>query len=194
MASVSLNNKTKELLLDGLFELMNDKPLEKISVKEIAQTCQISRRTFYYHFDDVYDALGWYFKQILSKLVSDSDKEGEPRTFSDFLLKFTDYICENRTIIEKIYASSQGWRIRDMFYKYTSDYFCSYLKSRPELNSFPTESLENLSNCCIISVSALIQEWFVGNLKVSRDQLLSLFSDSENNVEHMVLHMLKKLS
>ena len=45
---------------------MKTKPLDKIRVNEIIEDCQISRHTFYYHFDNIYDAVYWEFERILN--------------------------------------------------------------------------------------------------------------------------------
>ena len=38
---------------------MEKKPLSKITVSEIIADCNVNRRTFYYHFDDIYALLKW---------------------------------------------------------------------------------------------------------------------------------------
>ena len=42
---------TKNLLKESLLELLKDKPLEKITVTEIAKRADINRGTFYLHYD-----------------------------------------------------------------------------------------------------------------------------------------------
>ena len=46
---------TRQELCAALFSLMREKPLDKISVREISEACDIPRSTFYYHFTDIYD-------------------------------------------------------------------------------------------------------------------------------------------
>ena len=41
---------TKELILSSLYDLLRDKPYEKITVSAIVKNCGISQRTFYHHF------------------------------------------------------------------------------------------------------------------------------------------------
>lgn len=53
-------DETKLRFAQALRELMNEKPLEKISVIEVAQHAGISRKAFYNHFTDKYDLLNWY--------------------------------------------------------------------------------------------------------------------------------------
>ncbi|MEG1932709.1 MAG: TetR family transcriptional regulator, partial [Pygmaiobacter sp.] len=52
---------TKRVLGDSLKELMQKKPLAKISVGDITAHCGINRQTFYYHFKDKYDLVNWIY-------------------------------------------------------------------------------------------------------------------------------------
>ena len=49
--------KTKSLLLQCLLQLMEEKDVKDISVKELADLADINRGTFYLHYSDIYDML-----------------------------------------------------------------------------------------------------------------------------------------
>lgn len=50
---------TKRALEDSLKHLLLQKPLNKITINDIAEDCGINRMTFYYHFKDIYDLVEW---------------------------------------------------------------------------------------------------------------------------------------
>lgn len=50
--------RTKALLLQGLIQLMEEKDIKDISVKELSDLADINRGTFYLHYSDVYNMLG----------------------------------------------------------------------------------------------------------------------------------------
>ena len=54
---------TKKALADALKKMMVNKPIDRITVNDLVETCGVSRQTFYYHFDDVYDLLEWVFEE-----------------------------------------------------------------------------------------------------------------------------------
>ncbi len=43
----------------SLKKLIQKKPLNKITISDITNDCDISRMTFYYHFKDIYDLVEW---------------------------------------------------------------------------------------------------------------------------------------
>ena len=41
--------------------------VDRITVREIVQTCGTTRQTFYRHFTDKYDLINWYFDKLLAE-------------------------------------------------------------------------------------------------------------------------------
>lgn len=46
-------NRTKKVIIDVFWQLLEEKPYSKITVQNIVERCQISRNSFYYHFQDI---------------------------------------------------------------------------------------------------------------------------------------------
>ena len=56
---------TKKILKDSLMELMKEKPISKISIKEICDLSEMSRSTFYLHYQDQFELLADIEKEVL---------------------------------------------------------------------------------------------------------------------------------
>lgn len=63
------SQNTKRMLADMLISLLHTKPISKITVSEIVNLCDINRKTFYYHFQDVYDLLEWHLDCEVEKII-----------------------------------------------------------------------------------------------------------------------------
>lgn len=61
----------------------------KITVKEIVETCGLTRQTFYRNFQDKYDLINWYFDKIL---LESFEHMGEGRTVYESLVNKFEYI------------------------------------------------------------------------------------------------------
>lgn len=48
---------TKLLIRQALLELLRERPLQQLTVRELCETAGISRGTFYSHYDDLYDLM-----------------------------------------------------------------------------------------------------------------------------------------
>ena len=55
------SEKMKYKLANGMKELLVHTPVDKITVKQIVDQCDVTRPTFYRHFKDKYDLINWYF-------------------------------------------------------------------------------------------------------------------------------------
>lgn len=56
--------RTRNSLFSAFIELRATKPVEKITVKELTEKANISKQTFYLHFQDIYD-LSEYLEMML---------------------------------------------------------------------------------------------------------------------------------
>lgn len=50
-------HKTRKIIKDTLTEMMHEKPVDQITVKELAERADLNRGTFYFHYRDIYDLL-----------------------------------------------------------------------------------------------------------------------------------------
>ena len=66
METVKVQDKTRFKLAKSMKELMKSKPLDKITVTDIVENCDVSRQSFYRLFQDKYDLVNWYF-EVLSE-------------------------------------------------------------------------------------------------------------------------------
>ena len=86
------SQNTKRMILDTFLDLLQKKSLSKITISEIVNTCQINRKTFYYHFVDIYDLLEWYLTEKLEETLGAFDLVED---FEKILLISKEYIVQN---------------------------------------------------------------------------------------------------
>jgi len=59
--------KTRMQLRAGLTQLMKEKPIKDITVRELAQLVDINRCTFYLHYRDIYDMVAQVEQEVFSE-------------------------------------------------------------------------------------------------------------------------------
>ena len=64
-----MTNTTKVAIKESIIRLLNRKPLNKITVKEIVDDCGINRNTFYYHYADISALLEEIFNEQSDQLL-----------------------------------------------------------------------------------------------------------------------------
>ena len=93
-------NITKLALEAALKKELLTKPLDKITINDLAEDCGISRMAFYYHFKDIYDLVEWVCvedgtKALQGKKTYENWQEGFCQIF--------EAVQENKPFIMNVY-------------------------------------------------------------------------------------------
>ncbi|MDY4031451.1 MAG: TetR/AcrR family transcriptional regulator [Pyramidobacter sp.] len=70
-----MDDDLKERIARELIGLVREKSWDKVTVRELTKRCGISRGGFYYHFQDVMDALEWAAFREVSKLLEQAGRQ-----------------------------------------------------------------------------------------------------------------------
>ncbi|MEE8721730.1 MAG: TetR/AcrR family transcriptional regulator [Eggerthellaceae bacterium] len=95
-------NFTEQAITEALITLLNDRPLDKITVSDIASECGINRNTFYYHYHDVYELVEDLFKTETERVIGNlSDDDSIVEAFT----RAISFVLENKQAITHVYQS-----------------------------------------------------------------------------------------
>lgn len=98
MKAKELNNssrKTRRTIKKVFAEMLSEKrELGKISVSELCQRAEISRGTFYSHYDDIYGVAEEYENELIDAFF-DNARLCETRSIGHFIDSFFEFIRQN---------------------------------------------------------------------------------------------------
>lgn len=98
---------TKRKLALALKELLLEKPLKKITIQDIVERSHMTRQSFYYHFQDIYDVLELLCQyELIDKITY---KEEVP--FDEWLVEVVLLVQENRWLYKKILLEMDWQRV-----------------------------------------------------------------------------------
>ncbi len=121
----------KNVIADNFFSMVKQKGIDKITVKDLVETCHISRQTFYYHFQDILDVIEWSARQAIQKALDASLSEEDPERA---IRKFIAVAVENHELIQKLLQSQKHERIEKIFVEGLKIYLLELLRSKaPDL-------------------------------------------------------------
>lgn len=92
------NRKTrmvKRMLKEALIELLNEKKIGSISVRELAERADINRSTFYSHYEDVYQLLDEIAKEAVTHIPFDN---GIERVSREKIMEAMQYMEKHREL------------------------------------------------------------------------------------------------
>ena len=96
---------TKKAIIESFEKLIESKPLERITVKDIVADCGVTRNTFYYHFEDIFDLAKTVLLERLSQIGSVFGQEND---WEGFFLLLAKSITKNRRTIRNFIRSGKS--------------------------------------------------------------------------------------
>ena len=63
---------TKKAIIEAFIELLGERPLDKITVKDIVTRCGVNRNTFYYYYQDIYALVADIFELETQRILGDN--------------------------------------------------------------------------------------------------------------------------
>ena len=112
-------NFTKQAIKTSFIKLLNEQPLNKISVRSIVEDCGINRNSFYYHYRDIPDLIEEIVKEEIDSLISKYPTISSIDECVCVALRFT---LENKRAVLHIYNSVN----RDIYERYLMK-ICEYV-------------------------------------------------------------------
>lgn len=169
--SQSANTSTKKLLADSLKKLMTTKPLNKISVYEIAEDCGVNRQTFYYHFHDIIDLLEWMLKEEALALFKDS---GDSLSLSEGLLRLLKYIQKNEALCLCTLQSLGHKHLRNFFYEGINSVIRSIVDEFSADLNVSEKHKAFIAHFYTVSFAGFLENWLQEGLKDDPEEIILL--------------------
>ena len=110
---------TKQYIADHLNALLKRMQLEDITVKALVEDCQISRQTFYYHFQDIMEVIEWSMEQAARAMLEQSLRADTPEEALGILISST---LNNRELILRLMDSQKREQIEALFVRAVRKY------------------------------------------------------------------------
>lgn len=153
---------TKNAIREAFIALLNERPLDKISVVDIAERCGINRNTFYYYYCDIYDLLSEVLQIEMEKLAARSAKA---TGWQDACVNSLSFVRENRRAIYHLYNSAD----RDLLERYIYDAAYPTMRAGISLTAeglnVPEHDIDLLAKFYTAALQGLVAHWLRCGMK-----------------------------
>lgn len=130
--------KTRESIINAFLQLRAKKPLERITVKELADLARVNKATFYLHYKDVYDLSetleNELFERAFNSVAHPNSVLSEPKLF---IKELVEGFVANKPLIDIIFGHDRRGILADKFEdevrKFIFEKYPRY-KDSPEMN------------------------------------------------------------
>ena len=168
-----MSNLTKRALEASLKKLLLKKPLDKITISDIADDCGMNRMTFYYHFQDIYDLIAWSFDEDAEKILA-GKKSYE--TWQEGYLQLFLSILENKPLIMNVYRSVSREQLEQYLFKVSYRLLRDVVEEEDKERVVSEEDKDFIANFYKYAYVGLILDWIQRDMKENPEQIISRMS------------------
>ena len=167
---------TKELLADSFWELAEKVPINKITIANITDNCEVTQPTFYRYFKDKYDMIAWIYIREAEKNVGKIGTDGY--VWKDTLRDGMRFYDENPNYMVNALKHTSG---RDSFLFQMSDMNMRFIedeiKRKLKVKECP-QDLTAIARMFCYGTNQFLYDWLIKSSDLSCEQVADLMEKS----------------
>ena len=152
---------TKRALAASLKNMLLKKPLNKITINDIAEDCGINRMTFYYHFKDIYDLVEWTCEEDAAKAL---EGKNTYNTWQQGFLNIFYAVLENKPFIMNVYRSVSREQVEIYLYRVTYDLLIGVVNERSANMSVSEDDKKFIADFYKFAFVGIMLEWIKNDM------------------------------
>lgn len=164
---------TKKYIRDALFELISEKPVEKITITELCAKADINRNTFYKYYytpKDVLESIENEFLEQVMDVINSMPIENPTK----LLETICGIIYEKRELCRILLSENGDHAFVVKVKKLCQDIVLS--KAREYTGNFSEQTLNIMYNFAADGSLSVIKDWIVNEIDMSPDETAATIS------------------
>ena len=157
-----MSQVTKRALEASLKHLLLQKPLNKITINDIAEDCGINRMTFYYHFRDIYDLVEWACQEDARRIL---DGKRTYTTWQEGFRRILDGLIDNRPFILNVYRSVRREQVETFLFQVTHGLLMGVVEELDPRGEVREEDKAFLADFYKYAFVGLVLDWIRTGMK-----------------------------
>lgn len=164
-----MSNTTKRMLSLSLKKLLAKTTLDNITIQDITDDAEVSRKTFYYHFQDIYALLEWTLSEDCRCLLESKVKRGD---WQESIVTLFEYMQENRLIILNAFHSLERDTLEHEVFSILSPLLFDLLNAQPNFELLNDEDQRFIVSVYGLGVTGLLLRWISTDMLAPSEPLI----------------------
>lgn len=176
--------RTDRILRESFAQLLTEKPLHTISVKELTDRADIHRSTFYAHYTDVYDLYYRMEEDVISEIHSIIEKDYHLNLAQCYRL-LTEYVYEHKSLSRLLFIGENSYSVIHMLTNEFHESCRSYWQRIPGVDCISKE-LDFTIRYHVQGCFALIRRWCESDFDISIEEMTAIITNIDNTITEYV--------
>ena len=164
---------TKRALEDSLKHLLLKKPLNKITINDIAVDCGINRMTFYYHFKDIYDLVEWVCLEDAKRAL---DGKSSYDTWQQGFVRIFRAVQENKPFVMNVYRCVSREQVEHYLTPLTDDLLMGVINELSADMVVREEDKAFIARVYSYAFVGLMLDWIKDDMRGDPERLVARFA------------------
>ena len=147
---------TKNAIKSAFTSLLEEKPLNQITIKELVRVCKINRNTFYYHYHSINDLVEEVMLDETDKITT---AYPTPNSLEECVFAILDFVKENHRAIFHVYNSMSRATCEKFLWKVCRRFVESYWESADMKKHFTEVDSEIITDFYVAQCFGLAMHW-----------------------------------
>lgn len=160
---------TQKAIAESLIKLLNEKPLDKITIKDIVEDCGINRNTFYYHFEDIPSLVKMILNRETQKVLL---RQEEVVSWEEDFIRAAQFALQNKKVVYHIYNSVQREDAEKYLYDIAGDVMWHYVEAVAAGSRAKEEDKRLIADFYKSALVGMTLDWLNNGMKYSPEPLI----------------------
>ncbi|MCD8048513.1 MAG: TetR/AcrR family transcriptional regulator [Clostridia bacterium] len=148
---------TKKAIKDAFMKLLDEKPFEAITVKDIAAECGINRNTFYYNYKDIYALTDDILQEEIRAVAKEYGREYI--SWNEALMYAAGDVLRKRKAIYHLHNSPESGQIRKCLEKVLYGVVFDFVKTEAREVDISEEDTDFVVRFYVYALVGLLDDW-----------------------------------
>lgn len=167
-----MSNTTKRALSQALKTLLSKGPISSITVQSLADEAEVSRKTFYYHFQDIYDLMKWTMTEEFERIVAGNRTIN---TWQQALLNLLTYMQQNQVLIFNLLMSLEDEFFTEQIHQAIAEPFLGLLQQSPQFRQMSLDDQKFFSMMQLYGFVGIIMDWLRAGMQIPAATVVESF-------------------
>lgn len=163
---------TKKILRESLLELMEEKDISKVTIKEICNLSDMSRSTFYLHYQDQYALLEDIENEVLEKTFENLGGLDSKLDTIESIEIFLNYVKDNKKTFGILLCQEENKSFQQAIIRNVEEYVRDKTEGKEKETEAPRTQF--LFTFVMNGTLSIIVDWINSDFKMSANDMAEL--------------------